>query len=154
MNNNDRVSDLNSRRSFLVGSIAAVAAVSSTGVLSASKDHSHHHSNKYTELVISALHCIQTAQYCRAHCIELIKSGDTSLADCLEAVTDTISVCETLVQLSASDNRHLKAYASVCIDICKDCEMECEKHQEKHKECKECMLSCIDCIEQLEKLVA
>lgn len=158
---NDKNPELETRRSFMLNSLAlVVTATAATNVFSsesAKGDHHHHHghgSKQHKELVESALHCIQTAQYCRDHCIQLIKGGDTTLADCLQSVNDTIPMCETLVQLSTSNNRHLKSFAKVCIRVCRDCEKECEPHKDKHKECEDCMLSCRDCIEHLEKLIA
>lgn len=156
--NNNLALEAKPRRKFLINSVALVASASAANAFSANNnaghDHHHHAASRHTELVDSALDCIKTAQYCRDHCIELIRTGDTTLIDCLDIVTDTISMCETLVQFSVSNNRHLQSFAKVCIEVCKDCEKECRLHKDKHKECKACMESCIACIEQLEKLIA
>lgn len=157
MKNNESAKSFTSRRTFISRTLAALATLPVAHAFAESKHGSHHHHhapNRHSDLVNAALHCVKTAQYCRDHCIELIKAGDTSMSDCLEAVTDTVSMCETLVHLAVADNRHLKDFARVCIKVCKDCEQECEPHKEKHKECKDCMESCIACIEQLEIIVA
>ena len=145
------------RRAFILGGVAlAVSAAASTNLLAASDDHTqhHHHASRNSDLINAAIDCVTQGQLCRDHCIELVKIGDTSIADCLDVVTDTISMCKTLTQLAISHSPHLKTFAQVCMNVCKDCEKECLVHKDKHKECKDCMESCAKCIEQLEKLVA
>ena len=146
-----------SRRHFLAGSLGlAVAAAASAPVFAGADKHAHHHhgESQHADLVDSALHCIRESQFCRDHCIELIKTGDTTPSDCLDIVTDTIAICEALAQLSVSNNRHLRSFAAVCIDVCKDCEDECRKHKDMHEECRKCMESCTACIKELEKIAA
>ena len=143
-----------SRRNFVLAALAALASASSKLTLAASEEGLHHHSPGNSGLVDSAIDCAQKGRLCRDHCIELVKNGDTSIADCLDIVTDTISMCDTLVQLTISESRHLKSFASVCVAVCKDCEKECRVHKDKHEACNACMLSCQQCIEQLETIVA
>ena len=141
-----------SRRALLSSSLGLALALAAPASSQAAEDHHHHHPVKHKLLIESALDCIGTAQLCREHCLLVIRSGDNSLVDCLDAVNDTIAICETLVQLAASDSPHLAKYATVCIDVCKDCEEECRKHRAMHKECEDCMLSCQDCIDHLKKI--
>ena len=145
-----------SRRNFIFGTLAFAAALSSDDLLASSDDHKHHHHGpkKNNDLIDAAADCILKGQLCRDHCVELVKNGDTTISDCLDAVIDTISMCETLVQLAVSSSRHLNSFSKVCIQVCMDCEKECRVHKDKHKECKECMESCIDCIKELKKVIA
>ena len=145
-----------SRRRFFAQAIALIASAPIVQAVAANRsgDHQHHSGAKHTALVESALDCISTGQFCRDHCIAAIRAGDTTLVDCLAVVTDTLAICQTLVQFAASDNRHLPAFAAVCIEVCQDCENECRRHKETHAECRACMDSCRDCIGELRKLVA
>ncbi len=153
---NENVENLPSRRNFILGALAVTLSSASIEASAAAKGHHHHHHGpaKHAGLLNAAMDCVKKGKLCKGHCIELIKVGDTSIGDCLEAVIDTISMCETLAQLAVSDSRHLKSFAKVCIEVCKDCEKECRAHKDKHKECKACMESCENCIKELEKIIA
>ncbi|MCG8670639.1 MAG: four-helix bundle copper-binding protein [Pseudomonadales bacterium] len=135
----------------MFSALTVALAASSSMTLASNKEHKHH-APRNTSLIDAAMDCIQKGQLCRDHCIELVKQGNTKIADCLDVVTDTISMCQTLVQLTVSDSRHLKAFAKVCLEVCRDCEKECRVHKDMHEECKVCMESCMECIEQLEKI--
>ncbi len=141
------------RRKLLVGTAAVAAAMAGSNVI-ASDDHKHHHAAKHNDLVVSALDCIKTGEACSHHCIQLIKDGDNSVAECLEIVEQMLPMCRTLSSLASADSRHLYAFAQVCAAVCKDCEKECEVHADMHAECKACMESCTACIKECEKLTA
>jgi len=121
----------------------------------AHNDRHHHHSGgKYSSLIDKASHCVKQGIVCEAHCIDLLRAGNISIVDCLDVVRDAVSMCETLMQLASSDSSHLKAFGKVCLEVCKDCAKQCRRHKDMHAACKECMESCIECIRELEKLVA
>lgn len=141
------------RREILLGA-AAVAATLATGSAMAETDHSHHMMNKNTALVDTALDCIKNGQACNDHCIDLVKSGDTTIADCMATVTEMLAACTALSQLASAQSSHLAAMAKVCASICEDCEKECRKHEKKHQACKACADSCHDCIEACKKVTA
>ncbi len=160
MNPKNSGSDLPSpeRRSLLLGA-AALTAVAAAGPAAASSrdEHEHNHEHAHGEenpLVESALDCVKTGERCAAHCIELFKTGDTSLARCLAAVTEMLPMCTALARLAATNSRHLPALAQVCISVCEDCEKACRKHEKEHPECRECAEACAECIEDCRKFLA
>lgn len=131
---------------------AAVATTLATGTTFAATGHKHHKSNRNTNLVDAALDCVKKGQACNDHCIDLVKSGDTSIADCMASVSEMLAACTALSQMASYQSSHLAAFAKVCISVCKDCEKECRKHEDKHAECKACAESCNDCIKACEKV--
>ena len=143
------------KRQFL-GAVAAASAVSVSPNLFAGNKHSHHHgmSTYSKELVKVAEECVSVGQACKAHIYSTLKKDNLSLAKCLILVRDTITTCETLVELETNGSMHAKAMAKVCIGVCKDCLTECEKHESKHRICKKMANSCKDTIKACEKYVA
>jgi len=141
------------RRNILLGLSASPATVTSNSTF-ASLDPSHHNMHKHSSLVDSALDCLKAVQSCNDHCIELVKSGDTSIADCMSTVSEMLAACTALSQLALYQSTHLVAMAKVCIDVCEDCENECKKHEAKHAECKACADACRDCIKACKKVAA
>lgn len=147
-----------SRRELLLGATAMTAALA-TGNSFAATDHDHHHhhgmmSNPNTAVIDAALDCIKKGDACNDHCIELVKMGDTSIADCLDSVAVMLPLCGALSKVASANSHHLAALAKVCIAACKDCHDQCEKHKDTHVECKACMESCAACIKECEKVAA
>jgi len=145
------------RRKLLAGSAAVAATIASSGVMASDHKHHEHHghgASMHNELIESALDCIKTGEACNNHCIELVKDGDTSVAECMDIVNQMLPMCRALASLASAQSEHLYEFAQVCASVCKDCEKECEVHADKHAECKICMESCADCIKQCEKLTA
>jgi Cys-rich four helix bundle protein (predicted Tat secretion target) len=141
-----------SRRNLLIGA-AAVSATVATNAL-AGEQHHHHQVNKNTGLIATAMDCIQTGDACLAHCFELVKGKDTSMADCMNMVADMLPMCTALSKLASTQSTHLGDLAKLCIAICDDCEKECRKHADKHVECKECANACTDFIRECKKIAA
>ena len=148
-----------SRRDVLLG--AAVVTTLAAGSAFASSEHDHHAghmmsapSNRDTSLMDAALHCVKSGEICNDHCIELVKQGDTSIAECLASVSDMLVTCAGLSRLAANESPHLAAFAKVCIAVCKDCEKACAKHENHHAECRACAQSCRECIKACEKVAA
>ncbi len=141
-----------SRRELLGGAVATTVALAS-GVSLAAGEHSHHAANKNTALLDSALECLKQSQLCMDHCVEMMKTGDTSLAVCADLVNETMAMCTALSQMAAYRSEHLHDLARVCISVCEDCEQECRKHEQKHAECKACGDSCAACINECEQLI-
>ena len=142
-----------SRRDLLKGLVATSAALA-TGSVLAGTDHSHHHHNKtdYSALIKIANECAQHGDECIDHCIELFKTGDTSLAKCADTVNEMIVMCTALAKMATYDSKQVKAVAKVCMDVCQVCADECGKHADKHPNCKACEQSCLECIEEIKKL--
>lgn len=114
-------------------------------------DHSMH-GTKHKAVIDTASACIAKGEICVAHCIELMKGGDTAMADCMKSVSIMMPMCAALVRLAALDAKRLKELAAVCEDVCADCEAECKKHADKHAVCKACMESCTACIKECKAL--
>ncbi len=145
-----------SKRNFLKGAFALGVATSIGSVFAKSKEGHHHHhvSGDKAQLVDAAIDCVKNTIVCRDHCIELMKTGDTTLSECLDISNDTIAMCNTLTQLSSSNSDHLMAFAKISLAVCQDCEKECRRHKDKHQACKNCMESCSRCIDAIEKYMA
>ena len=146
-----------SRRDILLGA-AAVAATLTTDTAFSATDHNHsahqHTANNNEDIINTALDCIKTGQACNDHCIELVKTGDTSIADCMDILVESLAMCTALAQMASANSSHLPELAKLCISVCEDCEKECRKHEKKHAVCKACADSCNACIKACKKIVA
>ena len=111
------------------------------------------HGAKHKALIDTASSCLAKGEICVAHCIDLIKGGDTAMADCMKSVSIMMPMCAALVRLAAMDAKRLKEFTAVCKDVCADCEAEGKKHAEKHAVCKACMDSCTACIKECKALL-
>ena len=154
----ENLSDTNtklSREKFIKGAAGVLAAAVASPLLAEYEDHSHHEQhNMHNKLIGATSECIVNGEICLSHCIELVKTKDTSIAGCLASVNDMIPVCQGLLTLAISNSKHLKAYAKVCIDVCESCVKECEKHAKKHIACKNCAVACKKFIEECKKIAA
>jgi Cys-rich four helix bundle protein (predicted Tat secretion target) len=110
--------------------------------------------SKHKAVIDTASDCIAKGEVCVAHCLEMLKAGDTSLVDCMKSVSIMMPMCAALMRLAALDATRLKELAAVCKDVCSDCEAECKKHADKHAVCKACMESCTACIKECKALIA
>lgn len=142
---------------MLLGAAAVAATLATESAFSAT-EHNHsehnHESNANADIINAALHCLKTGQACNDHCIELVKSGDTTIAGCMDALTESLAMCAALSQMASAKSSHLPALAKVCISVCEDCEKECRKHEKKHAICKECADSCVECIKACKNITA
>ena len=141
-----------SRREVLLGATAIAASMVTESAFSATEHKHMHHKNSNTEIIDAALDCVKTGQACNDHCIELIKSGDTSIADCMDVLTESLAMCNALAQMASYQSSHLPAVAKVCISVCEDCEKECRKHEDKHAACKACADSLMNVLKPVKKL--
>ena len=170
MQTNEDVSAPLSRRTALgfaaaaltLGAGRAIAADGHEGMDHSQMDHSKMdhsamdhsmHGTKHKAVIDTANDCIGKGEVCIAHCIDLMKGGDTAMADCMKSVSAMMAMCAALVRLAALDSQRLKELAAVCKDVCADCEAECKKHAEKHAVCKACMDSCTACIKECKALL-
>lgn len=149
----------NSTRRMLLTSAALLPlAMSAQSVLAAgaeqSVDHQHAPQSANLALISAALDCVKTGELCADHCIQLLKTGDTSLAECLDRVNELVTACQALARLSSQQSRHVVAFAAVTAQVCRDCEKECLRHAEHHQQCADCAKSCAECIQECDKLTA
>jgi len=149
-NKNEEISQ--DRRDVLIGAgaaglgVLAAAATSSTAWAEGMGGHQHHAMASQTKDLAAALHhCVATSEICIDHCLDMFKSGDTTLADCAIIVQETMAFCEAHAKLASYNSKHLKAMNELGIKVCETCEKECRKH-EKHASCKACADACVDCI--------
>ena len=150
-----------SRQNFLKGGAGIIAGAMTLPLMA--QDHSGHENMHHEHMKLSAVNvaianaaadCVTKSELCLSHCIMLVKMKDTSLAECMEKVAQTIAVCQGLGAMASYNSEHLKKYAMACVDVCKSCQKECEKHAKKHEECKDCAESCKKCIDACSKLAA
>jgi Cys-rich four helix bundle protein (predicted Tat secretion target) len=148
-----------SRRALLAGTAAFAVGASATLAKAGGQDghdgHAHHHAGGGGNhaLVRAAGDCQIAGEICQAHCQAMLATGDTSLAACSASVRDMMASCSSLMQLAASDSKHLPGMAKICSQILEDCKAECEKHAD-HEECKECAKACEGCLKECKKVMA
>lgn len=145
---------LTSRRSVLAG--ATVAGLMVPLALARAENAHHHHQGEaqpQQDLIDAGLKCVNRGEVCTAHCIDLLGQGDTSLKDCLSAVSAMTPMCALLARYAALDAPRLKELAKVCIDVCNDCADACREHAQKHEACKACQESCEACAKACKDLV-
>ncbi|TPH18478.1 four-helix bundle copper-binding protein [Litorilituus lipolyticus] len=143
----------NARRNLLKGIVASTAAIAAAPVM-ANNNHAHHHhmpSKLNKALIAISNECAQHGDECIAHCMQMFKMGDTTLAKCAETVNEMIIMCRALAKMASYQSTQVNALAKIVIDVCQVCADECGKHT-KHKECKACEQSCLECIEECKKL--
>jgi len=146
-----------SRRDILAGAGAlALAAITASPAFAEDDAHQHHHAdaNPNAEAIKTANECVAAGQACIAHCIEMIKGGDTSMGECNAAVHISVQMCQTLAILALNNSKLLKDFAKICIISCTDCEAACRKHEKTMAPCAACAKACRNCIETCKKLAA
>jgi Cys-rich four helix bundle protein (predicted Tat secretion target) len=128
------------------------SVVIASGALAQSKDKAAPApAAKPVSLAATARACADAGDECQDHCINMLSSGDKSMADCFAAVRQMLPVCNTLEQLARLNSPHLKAYAAVCATYCRDCEKACKPHAAQMAVCKTCMEACAACAAACEK---
>lgn len=145
------------RRNFFLGAGALGAGLTLAKAAGAADHAEHHHGAAPAErsaLAHSASHCVQAADACLPHCLQMLAGGDGTLAACAASVHELRSVCDTLATLAASRSPLLGRYAAVARQYCEACEAECRKHAAKHAVCKACADSCAECAEECAKVAA
>jgi Cys-rich four helix bundle protein (predicted Tat secretion target) len=136
------------RRTLLSAAAGATALVVGGAHAQQAQDHSAHGAGQHQKLAAAAGECVLKGQECMNHCINVVKAGDTSLADCMKSVEDLIAACNALRVLTISNSTNLRTFARAVEPICQACETECRKH-ERHAECKACGDSCKACIDAI-----
>jgi Cys-rich four helix bundle protein (predicted Tat secretion target) len=140
--------DIN-RRDFTAAasSVAALGMVAISGNAIADDDgdtHRHHkqHEPKHQDLVDAALECVAKGQACISHCLDLMASGDTSVAECTKSANLMTPFCDTFARFAVADSALLKDMAKMCVMVCENCEKMCHEHEDEHVECFECAQAC------------
>lgn len=147
------------RRELLIGAGAvalAAAAHAAPGQDSKPKAAAPHHhgDNPYNGVAAAASDCLPKGEACLDHCIQLLATGDTSLAACATAVRDMLATCRALTTLASAGSKNAKAMARLASDVARDCEVECKKHQAVHAPCKACGEACTRLLKEYAQLPA
>ena len=146
-----------SRRDILAGAgalaLSAIATGSAFAATDAHKQHVAGAANPNADIIKAANECVTVGQACIAHCTEMFKAGDVSMAECNETIHISGQMCETLAILALNNSRLLKDFAKLCIESCTDCEAACKKHEKMIAQCAACAKACRKCIEACKKLV-
>jgi Cys-rich four helix bundle protein (predicted Tat secretion target) len=150
------------RRSVLTGltALAAGAATARAGAATEGEHahhgamHHHHHSSPDRALLDATAGCLNAGEICLAHCIDLLSTGDTGMAECARNVNQMLAVCGALHALAAQESRHVPALARLAGVTCKECMEACRKHADRHQQCRDCMNSCEACARECARLAA
>ena len=86
--------------------------------------------------------CGVAGNACMAHCIRLLSTGDTSMADCAKSVSDMLAICGAMERIAVTESPFRKDLAALCLRVCEACAEVCAKHADHHAECKGCKLAC------------
>ena len=141
------------RRNFLASAGAVMAAgVARAALAEAAEEAAGKAGGPHQGLVDAARACVADGQACLAHCLEMFKGGDTSLAACAQSVAQMLPACSAVAQLASLNATRLGEFATGCRDICDDCEKECRKHADTHAVCKACADSCAQFVAEAKRL--
>jgi len=152
------------RRGVMAGA-AGAAALAIAGRAAAADEHAGHAAagKKYTAGVRNKKHasladavndCTAKGDSCLSHCMETFRAGDTTMAECADAVVQMLTVCRATASLARYDSPHLKDLARACRAVCADCEKACRAHADHQPECKACADACALVIKECDKLLA
>lgn len=137
-----------------VGTAVAHGVVTAIGCGAQGGEVEHHHSSggEHPPLAAptdaqqafarAAAGCIAAGEACLSHCLRLLQSGDTSMADCSRTVHAMLAICRAVPALATSSSPHLGRLAAICADVCSECEATCAAHASHHDECRACMEAC------------
>ena len=149
------IDNMDRRKMIKTTTVAAAAvALGTTGVQAGEHVHQHHHMNPYQDVIDTTSQCIKDGRACLDHCIMLLKSGDMSMANCTETVTEMLTMCDAMMQMATYNSTHVAKLAAICEATCTACEKECAKHEKIHAACAACAKSCRACIKSCHKIAA
>ena len=115
-------------------------------------DH-HAHGDGNSGIVDVAMACVDKGRRCQTHCHVLLGQGDTSMSDCVKAVTDMIAVADALAVLATVDSPSFKAQAGVAREVCSRCQEVCQVHAAKHETCRAFAETCGEALAAFERLL-
>jgi Cys-rich four helix bundle protein (predicted Tat secretion target) len=142
------------RRDFITATgVAAGAVVLAREGRAAHHEQDHHGGHQGAAnagtprdaLVRATAECIGRGEVCLAHCIDLLATGDTMLAECARRLNEMVALCGALRSIAAQDAPSLRALALVTDEACRTCEEECRKHEDHHAQCRDCAEACAAC---------
>ncbi|MEM7604718.1 MAG: Csp1 family four helix bundle copper storage protein [Myxococcota bacterium] len=89
-----------------------------------------------------AAECHRVGERCLEHCIRLLGSGNTAMADCARTVNEMLPICGAVGPLAAARSEHAQQLAALCKSVCESCLAACEAHRSHHAECAACADAC------------
>jgi Cys-rich four helix bundle protein (predicted Tat secretion target) len=104
-------------------------------------------------LIDLALDCQKKGEACADHCVRMLATGNTTMAECIVAVRDMLPVTDALARLASASSKHLVSAARLAIEVCETCEAACRKQAQVHAVCRDCAESCARTIAASRKLV-
>jgi Cys-rich four helix bundle protein (predicted Tat secretion target) len=104
-------------------------------------------------VIEAAFDCQKKGEACADHCVRMLSTGDTSMAECIAAVRDMLPATEALARLASTSSKHLPAAARLAIEACEACEAACGKHAQVHAVCRECSESCARTVAACRKIL-
>jgi Cys-rich four helix bundle protein (predicted Tat secretion target) len=102
----------------------------------------------FAALAASAAVCIADGEVCLQHCLEMLATGDKTMAGCSQTVRQMLAGCTALRDLALQKSAFTPRMAAVVLDLCRQCEAECDKHAATHGVCRACRDSCVACAKE------
>ena len=133
------------RRDLLVGAGLALATAAVTRAEAAPPA-----AKSSSGLTAAAESCVRASHACLRHCLDMLATGNATMAVCAKAVSDLIPTSHALTALAASGSPHTAALAAVVAQVAKACKVECDKHLAMGP-CKACADSCAALIAEVGK---
>jgi len=90
----------------------------------------------------AAFDCQRKGAACEDHCVRMLATGDTQMAECLLTVRDMLPATFALGRLAGSGSKHVPAAARLALEACESCEAACRKHPAMHAVCRDCADAC------------
>jgi len=122
--------------------LVAFAGVAGAAEENASQPGATGSNEKQQALAKAIAQCITAGDTCLDHCLTILGTGDTSLAECGKAVRNMLAVCNATQILVTGKPAYITPAVQLCIDACTDCERACRKHEDRHAICKACADAC------------
>jgi Cys-rich four helix bundle protein (predicted Tat secretion target) len=101
----------------------------------------------------SAFDCQRKGAACEEHCVRMLATGDTSMAECFLTVRDMLPATLALARLAGNGSKHVPAAARLVVEVCEPCEAACRKHAATHAVCRDCADACAVTIAACRKLI-
>lgn len=93
-------------------------------------------------LVDAAFDCRKKGEACANHCVRMLATGDTSMAECMLSVREMLPATEALGRLATMGSKRVPSAARLALEACEVCEAACRKHAQVHPVCRDCADAC------------
>lgn len=96
----------------------------------------------YASLAKVAAECVGAGELCVSHCLQMLASGSTEMAECAHAAREMVAVCRAMLTLAANASPHIATLAEACNQVCAACVAACRPHAGHHETCSQCKQAC------------